>query len=65
MDYRFLSFEKAQYDIIPSYELAGKYDYSPAEWGRVLHNRQRHDHRHSRARKEKITDLAKALPSAK
>jgi len=41
MDYRFLSFEKGRYDDIPSYEVARQYNYSPAEWDRVLFNRQR------------------------
>jgi alkanesulfonate monooxygenase SsuD/methylene tetrahydromethanopterin reductase-like flavin-dependent oxidoreductase (luciferase family) len=41
MDYRLLSFEKGRYDEIPTIEVAGKYEYSPAEWQRVLFNRQR------------------------
>ncbi|HMH24543.1 MAG TPA: LLM class flavin-dependent oxidoreductase [Puia sp.] len=41
MDYRLHSFEKGNYDQIPSYEVAKGYDYSPAEWQRVLFNRQR------------------------
>ena len=41
MDYRLLSFEKGRYDEIPSYEIAKDYAYSPAEWQRVLFNRQR------------------------
>ena len=41
MDYRLLSFEKGRYDEIPTYEVARDYDYTPAEWQRVLFNRQR------------------------
>lgn len=41
MDYRFLSFEKGRYDDIPSYDIARQYKYTPDEWNRVLHNRQR------------------------
>lgn len=41
MDYRLLSFEKGRYDEVPTYEVAKAYDYSLAEWQRVLFNRQR------------------------
>jgi luciferase family oxidoreductase group 1 len=41
MDYRFLGFEKGRYDEMPTYEIAKQYSYSPAEWQRVLFNRQR------------------------
>ncbi|HEY8895789.1 MAG TPA: LLM class flavin-dependent oxidoreductase [Niastella sp.] len=41
MDYRLLSFEKGRYDEIPTYEVASKYNYTAAEWQRVLYNRQR------------------------
>lgn len=41
MDYRLLSFEKGRYDEIPTYEVAKQYDYTAAEWQRVLFNRQR------------------------
>lgn len=41
MDYRLLSFEKGKYDEIPTYEVAKNYEYTPAEWQRVLYNRQR------------------------
>jgi len=41
MDYRLLSFEKGRYDEIPTYEVAKDNDYTPAEWQRVLFNRQR------------------------
>ena len=41
MDYRFLGFEKGRIDEMPDYETASQYEYSPAEWQRVLFNRQR------------------------
>jgi luciferase family oxidoreductase group 1 len=41
MDYRLLSFEKGRYDEIPTFEVAGKYEYTSAEWQRVLYNRER------------------------
>jgi luciferase family oxidoreductase group 1 len=41
VDYRLLSFEKGSYDEIPTYEAASHYKYTPAEWQRVLFNRQR------------------------
>lgn len=41
MDYRLISLEKGRIDMTPSYEEASSYSYSPAEWSRVQHNRQR------------------------
>jgi luciferase family oxidoreductase group 1 len=41
MDFRLHSFEKGNFDEIPSYEIAKDHTYSPAEWQRVLFNRQR------------------------
>jgi luciferase family oxidoreductase group 1 len=41
MDYRLHSFEKGNFDEIPSYHIAKDHEYSPAEWQRVLFNRQR------------------------
>ena len=41
MDFRFLSFEKGQYNLQFSYEDIKDYEYSPAEWQRVQHNRGR------------------------
>jgi len=41
IDYRLLGFEKGQYDEIPTVAAALSYDYTPAEWQRVLHNRRR------------------------
>lgn len=41
MDFRLLSFEKGKYDLIPSYAEAKEYEYTEAEWQRVLYNRQR------------------------
>lgn len=61
MDYRFLGFEKGRIDDMPDYETASRYDYSPAEWQRVLHNRQRTIMGTPDVVKEKITALAKEL----
>lgn len=41
IDYRLLGFEKGRYDEIPTYAAAKNYEYTPAEWQRVLFNRQR------------------------
>ena len=41
MDYRLYNFERGRFDEVPTYEVAGSYQYSPAEWERVLFNRQR------------------------
>ena len=41
VDYRLLGFEKGRYDEIPTYAAASAYSYTPAEWQRVLYNRQR------------------------
>jgi luciferase family oxidoreductase group 1 len=41
IDYRLLGFEKGQYDEIPTVASALAYDYTPAEWQRVMHNRRR------------------------
>ncbi|HXB10284.1 MAG TPA: MsnO8 family LLM class oxidoreductase, partial [Puia sp.] len=41
IDYRLLGFEKGHYDEIPTVAAALAYDYTPAEWQRVLHNRRR------------------------
>ncbi|WP_315819189.1 hypothetical protein [Paraflavitalea speifideaquila] len=41
MDYRLLSFEKGQYNEMPTYEIAKAYNYTPGEWQRVLFNRAR------------------------
>lgn len=41
VDYRLLGFEKGRYDEIPTYAAASAYEYTPAEWQRVLYNRQR------------------------
>jgi luciferase family oxidoreductase group 1 len=61
MDYRFLGFEKGRFDEMPDYETARQYDYSPAEWQRVLFNRQRTIMGTPDLVKEKITALAKEL----
>ncbi|WP_127131600.1 LLM class flavin-dependent oxidoreductase [Pseudoflavitalea rhizosphaerae] len=41
MDYRLLSFEKGRFDEQPTFEVAKAYQYTMAEWQRVLFNRQR------------------------
>jgi len=61
MDYRFIGFEKGRFDEMPDYETASKYVYSPAEWQRVLYNRQRTIMGTPGVVKEKITALAKEL----
>jgi luciferase family oxidoreductase group 1 len=61
MDYRFLGFEKGRIDDMPDYATASQYNYSPAEWQRVLYNRQRTIMGTPDAVKEKITALAKEL----
>ncbi len=58
MDYRFLGFEKGRIDDMPDYATASKYDYSPAEWQRVLFNRQRTIMGTPDVVKEKILELA-------
>lgn len=58
MDYRFLGFEKGRIDDMPDYATASKYDYSPAEWQRVLFNRQRTIMGTPDVVKEKILALA-------
>jgi luciferase family oxidoreductase group 1 len=41
VDYRLLGFEKGRFDEIPTVEAALQYEYTSAEWQRVLYNRQR------------------------
>ena len=41
MDYRFISFEKGHFNLQFSYDDIKDYDYTSAEWQRVLHNRGR------------------------
>lgn len=61
MDYRLLGFEKGRIDEMPDYDTARQYNYSPAEWQRVLFNRQRTIIGTPDTVKEKITALAKEL----
>ncbi|MEP7279336.1 MAG: LLM class flavin-dependent oxidoreductase [Bacteroidota bacterium] len=61
MDYRFLGFEKGRIDDIPDFETSSRYDYSPAEWERVLFNRQRTIVGGPEDVKEKLLALAKEL----
>lgn len=41
MDYRLLSLEKGRMNEMPDYESIKNYEYSSAEWQRVLYNRER------------------------
>lgn len=61
MDYRFLGFEKGRIDDMPDYATASSYNYSPAEWQRVLFNRQRTIMGTPDVVKEKITALANEM----
>lgn len=61
MDYRFIGFEKGRFDEMPDYATASQYEYSPAEWQRVLYNRQRTIMGTPDVVKEKITALAKEM----
>ena len=61
MDYRFLGFEKGRVDDMPDYSTAGKYNYSPAEWQRVLYNRRRTIMGTPDQVKEQVTVLAEEL----
>jgi luciferase family oxidoreductase group 1 len=61
MDYRLLSFEKGQFDESPTYEIAKKYNYTAAEWQRVLWNRNRMVMGTPEVVKEKITALTKEM----
>lgn len=58
MDYRLLSFEKGQYNEMPTYAIAKAYNYSPGEWQRVLFNRGRMIIGTPDVVKEKISALA-------
>ena len=58
MDYRLLSFEKGNYNEMPTYAIAKAYNYTPGEWQRVLFNRGRMVIGTPDIVKEKITALA-------
>lgn len=58
MDYRLLSFEKGQYNEMPTYSIAKAYNYTPGEWQRVLFNRNRMIIGTPDVVKEKINALA-------
>lgn len=58
MDFRFLSFEKGQYNLSYTYDDIKDYEYSSVEWQRVLHNRGRMIVGTPDAMKEAVTDLA-------
>ena len=61
MDYRLLGFEQGRLDDMPDYATAKNYNYSPAEWQRVLFNRQRTIMGTPDVVKESITALAEEL----
>lgn len=58
IDYRLLGFEKGRYDEIPTVAAATAYEYTPAEYQRVLYNRQRTAVGTPEQLKEKLTNLA-------
>jgi luciferase family oxidoreductase group 1 len=58
MDYRLYNFERGRFDEIPSYELAKEQIYTPAEWQRVLFNRQRMAVGSPKQIKERLESLA-------
>ncbi len=59
MDFRFLSFEKGNFNLQFSYEEIKNYKYSALEWQRVLHNRGRAICGTPDAIKEKFMALAR------
>jgi luciferase family oxidoreductase group 1 len=59
IDYRLLGFEKGHYDEIPTYAAASAYVYTPAEWQRVLYNRQRTAIGTPEQMREKLEGLAR------
>jgi len=61
MDYRMISLEKGKIDETPTYEQAKAYSYSPAEWVRTLHNRQRMIVGTPDVVKQKLTHLAQSF----
>ena len=60
MDFRLLSFEKGNFDEIPSYDAVKDYEYSPYEQERVRFNRQRIVAGTPDVFKAKIEELASA-----
>ena len=58
VDYRLLGFEKGRYDEIPTLAAATAYQYTPAEYQRVLYNRGRTAIGTPEELKEKLTRLA-------
>ena len=61
IDYRLLGFEKGIYDEIPTVAAATAYEYTPAEYQRVLYNRQRTAVGTPEQIKKKLEDLAAAF----
>lgn len=58
IDYRLLGFEKGNFDEIPTLAAASSYQYTAAEWNRVLYNRQRTVVGTPDQMQEKLTALA-------
>jgi luciferase family oxidoreductase group 1 len=58
VDYRLLGFEKGRYDEIPTVAAATAYEYTPAEYQRVLYNRQRTAIGTPEQLKEKLANIA-------
>jgi luciferase family oxidoreductase group 1 len=58
VDYRLLGFEKGNFDEIPTVAAATAYTYTPAEWQRVLYNRQRSAIGTPEQMREKLEGLA-------
>ena len=58
VDYRLLGFEKGNFDEIPTIAAATAYSYTPAEWQRVLYNRQRSAIGTPEQMREKLEGLA-------
>jgi luciferase family oxidoreductase group 1 len=61
VDYRLLGFEKGRYDEIPTIAAATSYQYTPAEYQRVLYNRERTAIGTPGELREKLVSLAAAF----
>lgn len=61
MDYRLISFEKGKFDEIPTWEMVKDYQYTEAEWQRVLFNRNRTIMATPDEMKKRIENLAQSM----
>jgi luciferase family oxidoreductase group 1 len=61
MDYRLLSFEKGNFDEMPSYDSVKNYQYTDSEWQRVLFNRNRTIMATPDEMKQRIEQLAASM----